>query len=53
MSDSAADFKEEDATISLLASAAEVRDTIVETQSSGNMFNLVAIFRIQDFLIFW
>lgn len=43
VSDSAADLKEEDASMSLHASGGDVRDTIVETQSSGNMFNLVAI----------
>lgn len=50
MSDSAADLNEEDASITRHASAGEVRDRIVKTQSSGNMFNLLAILRFLRFL---
>ena len=50
--DSAADLKEADACIILHASGGDVRDIIVETQSSGNMLKLVAMLRIfQGFLM--
>ena len=50
VSDSIADLNEDDASINLHASGGDVRDIIVETQSSGNMFNLVAILIFLDII---